>query len=150
KGIQNCFTPLAYDGNPELHVTLHLAYNGMIKAVNGRPHDLSPNQARCILRRAWNYKFPQITSQSNTPSTLEYRIQFKAQKEGLPDTKADQAQLLLERVTSTNSKVQKPLEDQLFNRLSSSEKCATQALRQTPMDLIIAEIDINWRLTPDQ
>lgn len=144
EAIRDCFIPLTYPGEGALDVEVHLAYNGVPTAVNGSPIGIAPDQARCILRRAWGYEFPRIAEEADKPARVYYRVSFIPQRMGQPEVDPQTPQLLLERVTTAQTQLQPQLAQELFAQLPSIERCAAQNLREIPHDLVVSEITMQW------
>ncbi len=145
EAIANCFEAQSYPGDGIVDVEVYLAYNGIPQAVNGNTDGVSPNQARCILRRAWHYEFPRIAENADQPSRLTYRVQFAPQRRGVPDTDPARAQLLLERVSTPQEKLRTPIAAGLFTQLLSAERCAAMTVEELPTDMVVTEVDMTWR-----
>lgn len=149
QAIADCFKASDYPGGGIVDVDVHLAYNGVPQAVNGNTDGVSPNQARCILRRAWGYEFPRLADEADEPSHLRYRVQFVPQRSGLPDTEPDRPQFLLERVT-VDGEYSSPVARGIFAQLPRVERCAAISLEDLPMSLVVTEVDMKWTRQGEQ
>ncbi len=146
EAIFHCFHPgLRYPGGGSIDVDVHLSYNGVPVAVNGSTDGILPGQARCILRRAWNYEFPRIAERGDQPSHLRYSITFEPNRRGVPDTDPRRPQLLLERVAVADAALQPEIAAALYGHLSSAERCAAIGLEDLPSDLLVIEVAMRWR-----
>ena len=148
-GMASCFSPQGYPGTGYVDVVMHLGYNGVPQAINGSPVNLSPTQARCILRRGWSYDFPRMAESADQPSKIEYRVEFVAQRRGMP-TERRGPQFLLERVTLSEASATPEVTTQLFRELTTLQRCARLAIEDLPQDLIVTTVEMEWTRQEDQ
>ena len=146
EGIADCFEPTAYPGQGTVEVDVYLSYNGVPTSVNGNTDQvLRPTQARCVLQRAWRYQFPRLADNADEPSHLGYRVTFVGQKIDAPQAVPGQPQLLLERVSASETELREELASALHQQLETAERCAAMGLDEMPTDFMATNVHSNWR-----
>lgn len=150
QAVSNCFEPTAYPGGGAVEVEAHLAYNGAVQGVNGSADGMQPNQARCILQRAWRYDFPRLADAADEPGRVHYRVEFYPRRVDAPEVDPDKGQLFVERVRlADHPDLQSDAARQFVDRLDAAEQCAVDGLDALPTDLVATEVHGRWHRVGD-
>lgn len=149
EAITDCFEPMSYPGEGTVDVDLHLSYNGIVQAVNGTTDGVRPNQARCILERAWRYQFPRVAGDADEASNVQYRIRFVGQTVDVPAAEANRAQFFVERLRTDAPALDASIASGLVDNLESAGRCAEASLDELPSDFVATEVRANWHRTDD-
>lgn len=148
--LSECFNPREYPGHGALNVDLHLSYNGIVQAVNGSTDGIPPEQARCMLERAWGYEFPRLAEDADEPSEISYRIEFVGQRLDMPDPDPDRPKLLVERMHTAEPQLDEPVAQAMTDRLDEEiETCAAGGLVELPQEVTATEVHGTWRQIGD-
>ncbi len=146
QGIADCFEPTSYPGEGTVTADVYLSYNGVPQAVNGSTDGVvRPNQARCVIRRAWQYEFPRMAEEADEGSRVQYRVHFVGQKIDPPSVRGNQAAHLLERVHTEQTELREQLVDGLSAQLPTAERCAATILEELPGDFVASQVQMSWR-----
>lgn len=144
EGIADCFEPRDYPGHGAMTVDLNLSYNGIVESVEGTTDGIPPNQARCILERAWRYEFPRLADEADEPSQITYQVEFIGQPIDVPAGDPDNPHLFLERVRTSDPRLDEAVADSLFDQIGHLDRCGAQSLDQLPADMVATEVHVGW------
>lgn len=145
EAIADCFEADSYPGDGAVEVDVFLSYNGVPVSVNGNTDQvLRPNQARCVLRRAWRYQFPRIAEVTDQESQLGYRVTFTGQKIDPPEMELGRAQLLLERVRTDDADFDDVVARSLVTHLPDVRECAVDGLQEMSTDMVATRVEAAW------
>ncbi len=145
--IDACFRPRHFGDQGSLVVDLYLAESGTVQGVQGHHHRLAPDQARCILRLAWDYRFPRLSDTPRDVAHLRYRVQIVAQP--ADDRRDARPRLLLQDLRHIHDPFRAPLADALTDRLPDMSDCAALSLDQLGDDATVADIQAHLEIDAD-
>ncbi|RAL24631.1 hypothetical protein DL240_00005 [Lujinxingia litoralis] len=150
--LSTCLSPRGYRTEPSITITLRVTDTGEPVGVRGTPLKMSAADARCMLARAWDYRFelpgePDLSE----PETPIYRLVYRVSFELVSPEPPGEPSLLLEGFrwvgapSGTSAEEPAAMPTALAAQATNLQRCADRLRTELPLDLVVAEVRMGWQ-----
>lgn len=147
--LLECYAPTNYATEGTMTVKLYIGATGIPVGVQGDTNGIAPLQARCMLKQAWLYEFS-APPNNEEQAAIQYNIFFPTERTFSTPLAENRPNMIIEYVRqitkdSPQTIPTDELTQQFLERADDLRFCQTLALQETPHDLIVTDVEMDFR-----